>query len=843
MKTLKLKEGLYWTGVLDPQLRVFDIIMETEFGTTYNSYLLKGSEKTALFETAKEKYFDEYLEKVKELTDPSKIDYIIVNHTEPDHAGSLAKLLDYSPNANIVATPTAIGFLKHILNRDFYSIPVQDGDTLSLGDKTLRFLSLPNLHWPDSMYTYAEEDKVLFTCDSFGSHYSHEGILRSTVTDTEGYMRATKYYFDNILGPFKRPYLTNALKKIQGLPLEMICTGHGPVLDSHIDELMAIYQEWCAAPEKPEKKLVVIPYVSAYGYTAMLAEKIAKGVEDCGGIEVRLYDLVGADQSQVLGDIAAADGLLFGTPTILGEALAPIWGLLTSMYPPVHGGKLASAFGSYGWSGEGVPHIVERLKQLRLKVVDGFRVRFKPDDNQLTDAYEFGYQFGCTLLGKENDRKQAGKRKVLKCLVCGAILEEGTQICPVCGVGPENFVEVEESENAFVKDTEEIFLILGAGAAGVSAAEAIRQRNRTASIVLVSQEKALPYNRPMLTKNMFAGLDEEHLAIHPARWYEENNIYRVAGKEIEKIDPAAHEVTMTDGSKFSYAKCIYALGARCFVPPIPGAEQPGVVAVRTLEDVKKVKNALEAPGDAVVIGGGVLGLEAAWELHREGRKVTVLEVADRLLAGKADTAVSEMLSAAAKAQGITIRTGAVISQITGQGAVTGVTLADGETLPAVLVVVSCGIRANTDVAKAAGLTLGRAVQVDDQMRTSAADIFACGDCAEYQGVNTGLWSQAVEMGKAAGAAAAGDDSAPYVPQTPALHLAAFGTSLYSVGDSGSDPKKQYKTVEFRDDQRRTIEKYYFFNGRLVGATLLGDTSKLALVTEAVSENRSFKSMF
>ena len=208
MKTLKLKEGLYWTGVLDPQLRVFDIIMETEFGTTYNSYLLKGSEKTALFETAKEKYFDEYLEKVKELTDPSKIDYIIVNHTEPDHAGSLAKLLDYSPNANIVATPTAIGFLKHILNRDFYSIPVQDGDTLSLGDKTLRFLSLPNLHWPDSMYTYAEEDKVLFTCDSFGSHYSHEGILRSTVTDTEGYMRATKYYFDNILGPFKRPYLT-----------------------------------------------------------------------------------------------------------------------------------------------------------------------------------------------------------------------------------------------------------------------------------------------------------------------------------------------------------------------------------------------------------------------------------------------------------------------------------------------------------------------------------------------------------------------------------------------------------------------------------------------------------
>lgn len=843
MKTLKLKEGLYWTGILDPELRVFDIIMNTEFGTTYNSYLLKGSEKTALFETAKEKYFDRYLEKVQELTDPAKIDYIIVNHTEPDHAGSLAKLLDYSPNANIVATPTAIGFLKHILNRDFYSIPVQDGDTLSLGDKTLRFFSLPNLHWPDSMYTYAEEDKVLFTCDSFGSHYSHEGILRSTVTDTEGYMRATKYYFDNILGPFKRPYLTNALKKIEGLPLEMICTGHGPVLDSHIDELMATYHEWCAAPAKPEKKLVVIPYVSAYGYTAALAKEIAKGIEDCGGIEVRLYDLVEADQAQVLGDIAAADGLLFGTPTILGEALAPIWNLLTSMYPPVHGGKLASAFGSYGWSGEGVPHIVERLKQLRLKVLDGFRVRFKPDENQLTDAYEFGYQFGCTLSGRENDRKKAARKKLLKCLVCGAILEEGTQICPVCGVGPENFVEVEETDSSFVKDTEEIFLILGAGAAGVSAAEAIRERNRTASIVLVSQEKILPYNRPMLTKNMFANLSEGQLAIHPAQWYEDNQIIRITGKEIASLDPAAHEVAMTDGSKFSYAKCIYALGARCFVPPIAGSEQKGVVAIRTLDDVQKVKDTLENTKDAVVIGGGVLGLEAAWELRREGCKVTVLEAADRLLAGKADSAVSEMLTAAAKAQGITIRTGAVISALTGEGSVTGVALADGETIPAGLVVVSCGIRANTDVASAAGLTVNRAVAVDGQMRTSAAGIFACGDCAEYEGVNLGLWSQAVDMGKVAGAAAAGDDSVEYVLQTAALHLAAFETSLYSVGDTGTDPKKSYKTVEFRDDQRRTIEKYYFFNGRLVGATLLGDTSKLAAVTAAVNENKPFKAMF
>ena len=202
MKTLELKKNLYWTGILDPNLRVFDIIMETEFGTTYNSYILKGSKKIALFETAKVKFFDEYIKEISQITDVKNIDYIIVNHTEPDHAGSVEKLIEMNPNIKIVGTAVAIGFLKNIVNRDFYSMIVRENDILSLGDKTLHFMFLPNLHWPDTMYTYVEEDKVLFTCDSFGSHYSLDDILLSKVTDNEGYMRATKYYFDNIIGPF-----------------------------------------------------------------------------------------------------------------------------------------------------------------------------------------------------------------------------------------------------------------------------------------------------------------------------------------------------------------------------------------------------------------------------------------------------------------------------------------------------------------------------------------------------------------------------------------------------------------------------------------------------------------
>ncbi|NRT79171.1 FprA family A-type flavoprotein [Clostridium beijerinckii] len=406
MEILELKKNLYWTGVLDANLRVFDIIMETEFGTSYNSYLLKTSEKTVLFETAKAKFLDGYLKALNKLVDIKDIDYIVVNHTEPDHAGSIEKLIEMNPNIKIIGSQVAIGFLKNIVNREFNGIIVKENETLSLGDKTLRFMSVPNLHWPDTMYTYIEEDKTLVTCDSFGSHYSFDGILLSKVTDNDGYLRALKYYFDCIIGPFKNPFMIKALDRIKDLEIDMICTGHGPVLDCRIDEIMEYYKKWSNVSNPNPRKTVIIPYVSAYGYTKELAEKIAEGIKASGDIDVRVYDMVEADKDKVLEELEFADGILFGTPTIVGEALKPIWDLTTSIFARTHGNKLASAFGSYGWSGEAVPHIIERLKQLRMKVVDeGFRVKFKPSESELSDAYDYGYNFGFLLLNKENLNK------------------------------------------------------------------------------------------------------------------------------------------------------------------------------------------------------------------------------------------------------------------------------------------------------------------------------------------------------------------------------------------------------------------------------------------------------
>lgn len=398
MKTLKLKDDVYWVGSLDPGLRVFDIIMSTEFGTTYNSYVVKGSEKTALIETVKVKCFDDYMKKLKELNiDIMNIDYIVMNHTEPDHSGSIEMMLDMNPNIKIVGSKSALEFLKHISNRQFETIEVKDSDELSLGNKTFKFIDAKFLHWPDTMYTYLVEDKVLFTCDSFGAHYSLDTILQSTIKNQDDYMKAFDYYYTNILGPYKKFFL-KAINKIEKLDINMICTGHGPVLDEDPWKIVKLSKEYSTEVKNNDEKLVVIPYVSAYGYTKQIAEEIAKGIEE-KGIKVELYDMVTADESEVLARIYCADGLLFGSPTILGEALKPIWNILTSMYSPIHKGKLSSAFGSYGWSGEAVPHIMERLKQIRLKTFgEGFKIRFKPSDDQLYSAYDFGMQFGNALL-------------------------------------------------------------------------------------------------------------------------------------------------------------------------------------------------------------------------------------------------------------------------------------------------------------------------------------------------------------------------------------------------------------------------------------------------------------
>ena len=844
MKTLKLKDNFYWTGILDPNLKVFDIIMETKYGTSYNSYLLKGSEKTALFETAKEKFMGDYLAKLKEIVNIEDIDYIIVDHTEPDHAGSAKYLIEENPAIKLVGSATAINFMKEICNVEFNSVIVKDGDTLSLGDKTLRFIGATNLHWPDSMYTYIEEDKTLITCDSFGSHYSLDSVLSSKIVNHNDYMEALRYYYDNIIGPFK-PYVLKAIDKIKDLDIDMICPGHGPVLDDDPWKIVNIYKDWSTEINPNARKTVVIPYVSAYGYTGILADKIEEGIKAAGDIEVRKYDLVTSPVETVLGDMYWADGILFGTPTILGEALKPIWDLTTSIFPGTHGGKIASAFGSYGWSGEGVPNIIARLKQLRMKVYgDGLRVRFSPSEAQLDDAFDFGYGFGHSVLAGKivdvDEIKPVGERD-WKCLVCGEIIRgaEAPEACPVCGVGPEQFVAVESQDVTYSNNTDENFVIIGGGIAGLTAADAIRKRNATCNIEIISDEDVFCYNRPMLTKGILSEFEAINFFTKQLDWYKENNITTTLGVAVSSIDTGAKEIVLENGEKRAYDKLIYAAGAECNVPPIKGADKEGVEVIRKLKDANSIRERLGSINNVVVIGGGILGLEAAWEFIRAKKNVTVIEVANKIMGRQLDEKGAALLQAAAERNGAKIITGIGIDEIAGDDKVQCVKMADGTSIDADIVVISAGVVPNAKLAVEAGIEGDRFIMVDDKMQTSEPDVYACGDVAAYNGVSVGIWSQAETMARVAGANATGD-VATYTPVIPSNSFTGFGTSLFSIGDVGHSTDGHYKEIEISEDSKKYYKKLFFLNGKFCGGILMGDTSKSAELIKAYEKKVSNK---
>lgn len=400
-KTFKITEDLFWVGALDPNLRIFDIIMETKFGTSYNSYLLKGSEGIALFETVKEKFFDEHLEEIRSIVNLEDIKYVVVNHTEPDHAGSVEKILEYAPSATVVGSALAIKYLGEIINKPFKSKVVKDGETLSLGNKTLKFYSVPQLHWPDTMYSYVIEDEILITCDSFGAHYCDDRILKSSIEEDkeDDYVEAYNYYFRMIMGPFKTCML-KALDKIKDLKLSYICPGHGLVLDSsNIEKFTELYREWCQ-PVKREKQSIVIPYVTAYGYTETIAEAVKKGIEAANfDADILMYNLVTADMNEVLKEINQCSGLLLGSSTLLCDTLPQIWTILSSLNPVIHKGLPVSCFGSYGWSGEGLKNINERYKQLKLNIVsEPLGIIFKPSEENLEAAYNFGLDFAKKVL-------------------------------------------------------------------------------------------------------------------------------------------------------------------------------------------------------------------------------------------------------------------------------------------------------------------------------------------------------------------------------------------------------------------------------------------------------------
>ncbi len=396
-KVLPLNDDVSWVGVLDEDIVTFDIVMETQYGTTYNAFFI-NAEKKVVIDTVKKTFRKDFIQKLSTLTDPAEIDYIICNHTEPDHSGSLTYLLDMAPNATVIGSGQALNYLSEMIGRPFKSMKIRDGDTLDLGNKTLRFIGAANLHWPDTIYTYLEEDNILFTCDSFGSHYSNEKMFDDEVGD---FHDAFRYYFDVILKPFSK-FMLKAIDKIDALDISMICPGHGPILRSSWQEKVRLSAELASAYLEflvGNEKRVLIAYVSAYGYTGEMAETIASGIKETGDIEVEVVDIENIQLGELEELIVRSGGLLVGSPTINRNTLLPVYRMFSVINPIRDKGKLAASFGSYGWSGEAVPLIEEHLRNMKLDIVqDGLATKFFPSEEQKEALMDFGRTFGLRFL-------------------------------------------------------------------------------------------------------------------------------------------------------------------------------------------------------------------------------------------------------------------------------------------------------------------------------------------------------------------------------------------------------------------------------------------------------------
>jgi len=396
-KILDLTPDVKWIGVLDYDIKTFDIVMHTDNGTTYNSYFINAEKKTVI-ETAKEKFSTTYINKLRQVTDPAEIAYIILNHTEPDHSGAMRQLLDLAPEAVVVGSGNAIRYLTDIVNRPFKSMVVKDGDTLDLGNKTLRFISAPNLHWPDTIYTYLIEDKILFTCDSFGAHYCSDEMFDDLVGD---YSMDFRYYFDVILKPYSK-FMIKAIEKIRPLDIAMIAPGHGPILRKgwreRVDESRELASAYLSLTGETAEKRLLITYVSAYGYTAEMAQLIARGASSVKNVIVEVMDIETAEIGEIDSKLTIADGLIVGSPTINQNTLMPVYKLLAMVSPLRDRGKLSGSFGSYGWSGEAPTLIAGMLKNLRLRFFEEpAAYKFIPESGKDKPLVEYGERFAREL--------------------------------------------------------------------------------------------------------------------------------------------------------------------------------------------------------------------------------------------------------------------------------------------------------------------------------------------------------------------------------------------------------------------------------------------------------------
>jgi flavorubredoxin len=388
-------DNVYWVGAIDWTIRDFHGYT-TPHGSTYNAYLVMADDIT-LIDTVKAPFMDEMLSRIKSVVDPSKIKYIISNHSEMDHSGCMPEMIDLIKPQTVFASPVGVKTLKELFHKENEIIEVVDGETLNIGNMELTFMETRMIHWPDSMFTYLDKDQLLFSQDAFGMHLATlERFADEIPAATLEYEGAT--YYANIVLPYS-PIVLKALEKVaaSGWKIKIIAPDHGPVWRKDLGWIIDLYKKW--ALQKPTAKAVVV-YATMWHSTEKMARAISESLAQ-EGIKVKLLSMNETHRSEVVYEVLDAGALIVGSPTLNNNILPQMADVMTYLkgLRPAH--KIGAAFGSYGWSGESVKNLEVMLKEMKMVIAaEPIAVKNVPDSDVLEKCHELGKTIAAELRKK-----------------------------------------------------------------------------------------------------------------------------------------------------------------------------------------------------------------------------------------------------------------------------------------------------------------------------------------------------------------------------------------------------------------------------------------------------------
>ncbi|MFW6159484.1 MAG: flavodoxin domain-containing protein [Planctomycetota bacterium] len=384
---VELAEKVHWVGVVDWALKHFHgHELSTHRGSTYNAYVIRD-EKTALVDTVWGPFAGEFVENVRAVVDPAEIDYVIANHGEPDHSGSLPAIMRLCPDATLVVSKRGADSIPGYYHEDWDLQPVETGDTIALGDRELTFVEAPMLHWPDTMFTYLSPDAILMPNDAFGQHYATAFRFNDQVNQDELWEEALKYYA-NILTPFSKQVIRKIDELLgMGIPVNVIAPSHGVIWRDEPMQIVEQYREW--AEQKPERRAVIL-YDTMWEATRKMAEAVGDGLRE-KGVDFTLFHMAVSDRNDVIAEIFRAGAVVIGSPTLNNGVLPTISPILEDCRGLRFQNKVGAAFGSYGWSGESVKIIEGHLQACKIPAVaEGVKAKWQPDDDALAACRALG---------------------------------------------------------------------------------------------------------------------------------------------------------------------------------------------------------------------------------------------------------------------------------------------------------------------------------------------------------------------------------------------------------------------------------------------------------------------